>query len=56
MYNWAAVILPSLVAPILQRMKVAEVGPVPSKTSLRFMTIFTGRPHFLDSTAATGSK
>ena len=32
------------------------VGPVPSKTSLRFMTIFTGRPHLRLSSAATGSR
>ena len=36
--------------------RVAEEGPVPSKTSWRFMTILTGRPLFLESTAATGSR
>ena len=32
------------------------MGPVPSKTSLRDMTIFTGRPVFFESSAATGSR
>ena len=32
------------------------VGPVPSKTSARLMTIFTGRPVLRDSRAATGSR
>ena len=32
------------------------VGPVPSKTSLRDITILTGRPVFFDSSAATGSR
>jgi len=50
------VIRPSLVAPILQRMKLPEAGPVASNTSWRVITIFTGRPDFRDSTAATGSR
>ena len=51
-----AVIFPSLVAPIFVLSVVAEVGPVPSNTSLRLITSFTGRPVFLDRIAASGSR
>ena len=40
----------------LHRMNEPGVGPVPSKTSLRCMAIFTGLPHFRLSNAATGSR
>ena len=33
-----------------------DVGPVASSTSALFIVIFTGRPLFFDSTAATGSR
>ena len=52
----AAVILPSLVAPILVLIVVADVGPVPSNTSLRLITSLTGRPVFFDMMAASGSR
>ena len=55
-HTWAAVILPSLVAPILQRICEPEVGPVARNTSLRFITILTGLPVFLDSSRARGSR
>ena len=47
---------PSFVTPTLTRMYPPEVGPVPSNTSVRLMVSFTGRPVFLESTAATGSR
>src|SRR5215813_4182019 len=50
----AAVILPSLVAPILTHIEPPDVGPVALKTSSRDIVIFTGRPDFCDSSAATG--
>ena len=46
---------PSFVAPIFTLIYEPEVGPVPSKTSFRDMTIFTGFPVFFDNKAATGS-
>ena len=52
----AAVILPSLVAPIFINILVPDVGPVPSKTSARDIVIFTGRPDFLERMEATGSR
>ena len=53
--SWAAVILPSRVAPIFVRAWVAEAGPVPSKTSFRVITTCTGRPLLRERIAATGS-
>ena len=38
------------------RITAPGVGPVPSNTSARCIVIFTGRPHFLLSRAATGSR
>ena len=52
----AAVIIPSLLAPIFTLMKLPEVGPVASNISARPMEIFTGRRAFLESAAATGSR
>src|SRR5881275_1512808 len=52
----AAVILPSLVTPILTRIEPPEVGPVALNTSSRLIVILTGRPDFCDSSAATGSR
>ena len=52
----AAVILPSLVTPILTHIEEPEVGPVALNTSSRVIVIFTGRPHFFESSAATGSR
>src|ERR1700683_5053495 len=51
----AATILPSLVAPSLQRIFEPEVGPVARRTSARVMTSFTGRPLFFDNMIAGGS-
>ena len=52
----AAVSLPSLLAPILRRMCVADVGPEPSNTSLRLIAILTGRLALRDSAETTGSR
>ena len=52
----AAVIRPSAAAPIFTRTREPEVGPVPMNTSSRLMAIFTGRPDFSDSFAASGSR
>jgi hypothetical protein len=52
----AAVILPSLVAPILIRLFEPEVGPDARMTSSRVIIIFTGRPDFLDRIVASGSR
>ena len=52
----AAVILPSLVAPIFMRMWEPEVGPLPTNTSVRLMVILTGLADIFDSRAATGSR
>ena len=43
-------------APILTLIWLPEVGPVLSNTSLRVITIFTGRLDFLDKRAVTESK
>src|SRR5271166_1967122 len=51
----AAVIVPSLLAPILTSIEVALVGPEARKTSSRDMTSLTGRPALRDSASATGS-
>ena len=51
----AAVILPSLVQPILIRERVPETGPVQRNTSFLVSTILTGRRAFFDSTTASGS-
>ena len=51
----AAVMCPSLVAPIFTRMLVPDVGPVPSNTSMRLMVTFTGCRAFRERAAATGS-
>ena len=51
-----AVIVPSLLAPILTRLQEPQVGPVDSNTSARLMTILTVWPVFLDRRAATGSR
>ena len=52
----AAVIRPSLVAPILTVLDDPEVGPPAWNSSWRDMMIFTGRPDLRDSTRATGSR
>src|SRR5216683_443082 len=52
----AATILPSLVAPILQRSVPPEVGPLARNTSPRLMTSFTGWPVFFDSNTDSGSR
>ena len=50
-------ILPLALAPNFILTLVAEVGPVPSKTSTRFNVIFTGEPpDFFESIAAIGSE
>ena len=54
--NSAAVMMPELANPILALAQVAEVGPVPSKTSFLDIITLTGLPLFWDNTAATGSK
>ncbi len=51
----AAVMMPSLVTPILVRERVPETGPVARKTSLRVSVIFTGHLALRASTIATGS-
>ena len=43
-------------APILTEMRVPDVGPVPTNTSVRLMTIFTGWPEIWDILAASGSR
>ncbi len=52
----AAVIVPSLLTPILTRIDEPEVGPDALNTSSRLITILTGRPDFLASRVATGSR
>ena len=52
----AAVRVPSCLAPILTRMWVPGVGPLPLNTSSRVMTNLTGCPVLRDSRAATGSR
>ena len=52
----AAVILPSLVTPILTRNFAPDVGPVARNTSSRVITILTGRRAFFDSASASGSR
>ena len=47
--------MPSRFAPILQRTYVAEVGPVPTSTPSRVISIFTGWPVIFDSITAIGS-
>ena len=49
----AATMRPSFLAPILTRTCAPEVGPEARNTSSRVITIFTGRPDFLDSASAT---
>ena len=51
----AAVMMPSLVTPILTREWVPETGPVARNTSERVSVIFTGRLALRDSSTATGS-
>ena len=48
--------VPSFFAPILTVLIEPEVGPVARNTSSRVITIFTGRPDFFASSAATGSR
>ena len=48
----AATSLPSLVAPILHRIVLPEVGPVARNTSPRVITKRTGWPVFFDSNRA----
>ena len=52
----AATMRPSFLAPILTRTCAPEVGPEARNTSSRVITIFTGRPDFLASASATGSR
>ena len=52
----AVVIVPSFVTPILTRMEEPDVGPEALNTSSRLITILTGRPDFLASRVATGSR
>src|ERR1700739_3944699 len=52
----AATILPSLVAPILQRIVPPEVGPLARSTSARFIVSFTGWPVFCESSTDSGSR
>src|SRR5271156_1473341 len=52
----AATILPSLVAPILQRIVEPEVGPVARSPSPRVITSLTGLPVRCDSRTASGSR
>ena len=49
-------IAPSEEAPTRTRTWEPAVGPVPTSTSSRDMTILTGRPVFFESRAATGSR
>ena len=53
---FTAVILPSLVAPILTVLEEPDVGPVARNTSSRVITILTGRPDLRASTIASGSR
>ena len=53
---FTAVILPSLVAPILTVLDDPDVGPVARNTSSRDITILTGRPDFFARTSANGSR
>ncbi len=53
---WAATMVPSFLAPIFTVLREPEVGPVARITSSRVITIFTGRPDFLASMVATGSR
>ena len=48
------VIVPSFFAPTLTHTVAATPGPVARSTSSRDSTIFTGRPLFFESTAASG--
>ena len=52
----AAVIFPSLVAPSFTFIQVPGAGPDASKTSVRLISNFTGRPDFFDNKAAMGSR
>jgi len=52
----AAVNLPSFLAPSLTSTTEPAAGPVPRNTSSRLITILTGRPVFLASASATGSR
>ena len=52
----AAVSVPSFLTPILTHIEAPEVGPEALNTSSRLITILTGRPDFLDSRVATGSR
>ena len=52
----AATMRPSFLAPILMRKCAPEVGPEARNTSSRVITILTGRPDFLASASATGSR
>ena len=52
----AAVIVPFLLTPILTRIEEPDVGPEALNTSSRLIVILTGRPDFLASKAATGSR
>ena len=51
-----AVSRPSFFAPSLTSTTAPAAGPVPRKTSSRLITILTGRPVFLASASATGSR
>ena len=48
--------VPSFLAPILTLLIEPEVGPEARNTSSRDITILTGRPDFLASTSASGSR
>ena len=47
---------PSFLAPSFTSMTEPAAGPVPRNTSSRLITILTGRPDFLASAKATGSR